>query len=69
MSEYWWWDDDQHRAACAGKIGYQSGGLAWRIGVRRTERGYVSQPYRCKFCGLFHLGQPTKKRFKRRRRL
>ena len=50
---------------CNGKVTHVTGGKAWseakRVGRRRRGRSKddepPAQPYRCKLCGLYHLGR------------
>ncbi|MCV2448475.1 hypothetical protein [Paracoccus sp. DMF] len=50
----------ENRAAmCAGKQTFDTPQLARKVASR--SRGYALEPYRCRFCGLWHLGSPIPK--------
>lgn len=56
------------RGTCHGKAAYPSGVLAARIARRSKYAG--TQPYRCPFCGSFHIGgRPASAKTRRMREL
>lgn len=50
----------ENRAAmCEGKEAFETPQMAHRVAKRRRE--FCVEPYRCRFCGLFHIGKPIPK--------
>jgi len=47
--------------SCWGKVAFDTAFLAVEVNARRTKRGKKNQPYRCAFCGKWHLGRRIKK--------
>lgn len=49
------------KAQCEGKERFQSPNLAHKVAGRRRHGEWHEhrQPYRCKFCGFWHIGRPT----------
>jgi hypothetical protein len=43
------------RQSCEGKVRHETAGAAW-IAAKRTGDGRETKPYRCPFCGLWHVG-------------
>jgi hypothetical protein len=61
--------ENTYESQCLGKEVFQTGQLAWHVAIRRARAGIVSEAYRCKVCRQYHVGTPTKTKFKRKRRL
>jgi hypothetical protein len=51
------------RKSCEGKVAHASMGAAWIVASR--TRGEM-RPYRCKFCGHYHVGHEPSKQQRRR---
>lgn len=53
-----------HRAAgCSGKLAYQNWSAAEKVAKRmRRAHDEMTQTYKCRFCGKFHVGQSSVKR-------
>ena len=49
---------DTKLAACEGKIGFDGFGAA----ARAIRPGGNNRPYRCSFCGKWHLGRWSRKK-------
>lgn len=43
------------RQSCEGKVKHKSSGAAW-IASKKTGDGNETRPYKCKFCGSWHVG-------------
>lgn len=42
--------------SCAGKVPFVSAKLAHEVNKRRTGRGMRGTVYRCRVCGVWHIG-------------
>jgi hypothetical protein len=43
------------RKSCEGKVKHETAGAAW-IAAKRTGDGHETKPYKCKWCGKWHVG-------------
>ena len=60
------------RRSCEWKRSYATENEVWRAGrlLQQAKPGYITHPYRCQFCHLWHHGRATaaKKRSMRAKR-
>jgi hypothetical protein len=54
-------EDEDWESACQGKERF-----AAKVVASVRKRYPKAEPYKCKFCGFFHLGRQTAKRKRRR---
>lgn len=54
---------DEYRAAqCVGKVAFASAVLARRVLKRPSRvRNGRANAYKCSYCGMWHIGEPSKK--------
>lgn len=56
----------QRRRSCSGKVKIVEEDSAWRIAKLMTQRhGQMLLPYRCSWCGGWHVGHPSKRALQR----
>lgn len=53
-------------SSCDGKVAFTSAKVAHKVSKRRTAYGYLSNVYRCRYCGQWHIGRPIDQNWRRR---